>query len=382
MKGDVLEAVEAFYNSVGEAYDYDTALKAYSASADDTGVALSEFSPLTFKVTIHAARHLDPQALEGWRPSMERCPAKEMLIKAVGRIPMLTPIMRRTVVPDSMWEQSVTYRRTCGPWGYHDDGSSILSKSILKVTTCGFARLPGQDELGPDSLGAMTYMNKHLARAISLQQRLSQLEEVLIQSSNVLDLLDFGLVMFGAGGQLEFINASAKRMFHADDGLSLVEGKMTLQHSKLHGQFGAILDALCRDDVAQRDQVGGTLSAPMRSGRGAYTITITPIRNRHAADSNVKAVAFIFDPRKKQISVQKSLSDAYGLTPAEATLASALVQGQTLAAIAEHQGVSYNTVKTHLHAVFSKTRTKRQGELISLLLGSLAGMNINTSASD
>ena len=55
------------------------------------------------------------------------------------------------------------------------------------------------------------------------------------------------------------------------------------------------------------------------------------------------------------------------LTPAEAQLASQLVIGQDLATIAQVQGVSINTIKTHMRAIYAKTDTRRQAELIRLI---------------
>ncbi len=65
------------------------------------------------------------------------------------------------------------------------------------------------------------------------------------------------------------------------------------------------------------------------------------------------------------------LRQAFGLTPSEAGVAARLATGRSLREIAENSGLSVNTVRTHLRTIFEKTRTRRQGELVTLL-GSLA----------
>jgi DNA-binding CsgD family transcriptional regulator len=51
-----------------------------------------------------------------------------------------------------------------------------------------------------------------------------------------------------------------------------------------------------------------------------------------------------------------------------------LVEGQTLRGIAEGMGVKLTTVRAHLAAVFGKTGTRRQAELVQRVLGGLAGI--------
>ena len=57
----------------------------------------------------------------------------------------------------------------------------------------------------------------------------------------------------------------------------------------------------------------------------------------------------------------------FGLTHAEARLASALVQGLDLQEIARLHRVSVGTLRVQLKSVFGKTQTKRQAQLVALL---------------
>jgi len=61
------------------------------------------------------------------------------------------------------------------------------------------------------------------------------------------------------------------------------------------------------------------------------------------------------------------LGTLFGLTAAEARLAVTLMEGRSLSEASEVRGLSRETVKSQLSAIFSKTDTKRQGELIRLL---------------
>ncbi|WP_295996743.1 helix-turn-helix transcriptional regulator [Rugamonas sp.] len=68
-----------------------------------------------------------------------------------------------------------------------------------------------------------------------------------------------------------------------------------------------------------------------------------------------------------------ALQQLFALTPSEAVVAKALAEGGSLEQIAQSQHVTVNTVKTHMHHVYRKTATSRQGELIALILGAGVG---------
>ena len=63
-----------------------------------------------------------------------------------------------------------------------------------------------------------------------------------------------------------------------------------------------------------------------------------------------------------------ALRKMFGMTPAETRLAGALLRGQTPDEIAEEHGVRIGTIRSQLAAIYAKTNTRRQGELIALLV--------------
>jgi DNA-binding CsgD family transcriptional regulator len=61
------------------------------------------------------------------------------------------------------------------------------------------------------------------------------------------------------------------------------------------------------------------------------------------------------------------LQQVFGLTRGEARLANQLLCGLSLPEIAETDGLSVATVRSHTKAVLAKTRTHRQAQLVGLL---------------
>jgi DNA-binding CsgD family transcriptional regulator len=64
------------------------------------------------------------------------------------------------------------------------------------------------------------------------------------------------------------------------------------------------------------------------------------------------------------------LCDDFELTPAEATLAREILKGDGLRGVSDRLGISLATAHTQLAHVFGKTGTRRQAELVRLILQS------------
>jgi DNA-binding CsgD family transcriptional regulator len=69
------------------------------------------------------------------------------------------------------------------------------------------------------------------------------------------------------------------------------------------------------------------------------------------------------------------LENRFGLTPAQARLVVHLVAGHSLRCSAEALGISYQTARGHLRAVFEKTGTHRQAELVLTVFQAMTDPN-------
>ena len=76
------------------------------------------------------------------------------------------------------------------------------------------------------------------------------------------------------------------------------------------------------------------------------------------------------------------LETLYDLTHAEAELVRLIAEGNSLDQVAAIRGVTMNTVRSQLKQVFSKTETRRQGELVHLVLAGVASIQRGGDAKD
>ncbi|MGV7217457.1 helix-turn-helix transcriptional regulator [Bradyrhizobium sp. UFLA05-112] len=89
--------------------------------------------------------------------------------------------------------------------------------------------------------------------------------------------------------------------------------------------------------------------------------------NCQSSSCDTGALLLLTDLNEVPVISQVSLMEIFGLTRAQAHLARLLVMGKSLKEVAREMNIAPGTARNHLKAVFVRTATKRQGELISLL---------------
>ena len=69
------------------------------------------------------------------------------------------------------------------------------------------------------------------------------------------------------------------------------------------------------------------------------------------------------------------LEKRFDLTPAQARLVNHLFAGASLGSSAKALGIKYETARSYLKAIFQKTRTHRQAELVLTVFHSMSDFN-------
>ena len=110
-------------------------------------------------------------------------------------------------------------------------------------------------------------------------------------------------------------------------------------------------------------------------------LLVTPVVAHKALRVEVGTAAMVFvgDPEVREETDADLLSLFYDLSHAEARVASLLVHGKSVKEVSEGLQVSLNTARTHLKRIFEKTGTRRQAELMQLILQSPVSLHLKPS---
>ncbi|OWJ65261.1 hypothetical protein BWR60_20435 [Inquilinus limosus] len=210
----------------------------------------------------------------------------------------------------------------------------------------------------------------HLGRAAQLHRHLVDAGTQRQAMEAGFERLSIGLILADSTGRILFANPPAEEVLRAgrtlrvdpDGGLGAGDPRTAEQLRGLIARSAAALD-----DSAPQAGGGLVVADPVR--REHLSLLVVPA-SRNAwllGRDHPKAMIFLMTPQPRRSPADSDLRRHYGLTPAEARVASGLAAGATLKEIAGLQEMSYETVRLHLKRVFAKTGTNRQADLVQLL---------------
>jgi DNA-binding CsgD family transcriptional regulator len=210
----------------------------------------------------------------------------------------------------------------------------------------------------------------HFQRALALQRTFAELRASADWHADVVDRLPVGVAMISATGRVIELNRRARELLAKADGLMWERGYLDAQ---LPGESRALL-ALIRNAALTGEgkgtHPGGPISISRPSGRRAFRLLVCPFRPSPLwrGLEPPSATVIMTDPEQRIAQSLEPLVARYGLTFAEARLATRLVKGESIAEAAVALNITAHTARTHLKRVFAKTGTTRQPELVRQLL--------------
>ncbi len=246
----------------------------------------------------------------------------------------------------------------------------IIEKAHSQWANVSLYRCASSPEFQVSDGEVLGLLVPHIQRAFKLHFQFSELKARSEGIEKALDMLAAGVIFVGTNGEVLLMNRNAEEIFCRKDGLLLTKGKLSAAIHTESVLLQAMIGGAVLTGSGKGLGAGGTIPITREKGR-PLSVTVAPFRGFSCISPQRPAtVLFISDPeRDAELSIDL-LRRAYGLTPAEAKLASILVEGHSLKESAALCRVTHNTAKSQLKSVFSKTEVKRQSELIRLLLNS------------
>lgn len=214
-------------------------------------------------------------------------------------------------------------------------------------------------DFGEREKALLAHLVPHLRIAFDLHARLTTTHAESELFSSAMAGLAVATLILDRDGRILRRNAVAARMLEDGDVIAERGGR-----------------------IEPRSRAGGNaiariLSAPPPAGPGTQFAMPTPSgpawrARAQAVPSSAYGdgawiVLFLSDPARASGPTDESLRDRFQLTPAEAALALQLLDGALLAEAAANLDIAYNTARSHLRAIFAKTGTHRQVQLVALL---------------
>ncbi len=179
-----------------------------------------------------------------------------------------------------------------------------------------------------------------------------------------LDTLPFGIMFADKESRIMFMNSAAKKRCSNGSGVYISNDQRCCavdpdENSVLH----RLINKISHDSEQDADD-NHTIRITGKDGE-AITMLVVAVGKQSAE----QGVAIFIDSGGGFFNIsEETLKAVYGLTKSEAGLLLRMVQGETLAEIAEARSVTMHTVRAQLKSVFAKTDTNRQASLIKKVL--------------
>ena len=228
----------------------------------------------------------------------------------------------------------------------------------------------------------LAFLTPHLMRAVEINRAIAGARRENLILGSTLDGPGRAVFVLDRGRKVLEANVHAQALMRGEDCPVHVDKSRVLRAGR------------CEDDRAVSAGVTAIACAtqqrailPLRLGSSrtgapylAWLIPIAPPRNgaqrQHQSlvehFANDLTILLLVLPVRRSVEIPpETIQAAFGLSSAQARLASALVAGCTLGDYATRTGVSRNTVRNQLIAVFDQMGTRRLTELVAIIVDAL-----------
>ena len=226
------------------------------------------------------------------------------------------------------------------------------------------------DQADCDLLGKII---PHLKRALEIHKRFALLDFGQRMALEALDRIATGIVLLDEGGVVKFANRLARDIAGSADGFRIIGDSVMFADYDIQTEVIAAARGAIASARAGRVLPGKGFAIPRPSGATPYALMVSTLWGSHLRfdlgllDDPI-AVLFLSDPQRPQEAPAELLQRLYGLTPAEARVLEALVAGHNLKGTAAGLGIAYETARSHMKSIFDKTNTRRQIDVVKLVL--------------
>lgn len=235
-------------------------------------------------------------------------------------------------------------------------------------------RGPEAGAFGDEPRRLLTLLVPHLRQVLRVFKRLENTESERTLFEDAVNRLSVACIILDENRQVLRANSEADKLLARRQGISIRGNSL---HLSTRHKSQELQKAIEESLAAQRSgefSMARAMAAPNAPNRPGLGLVVKPVpRSDWFEGQATPSVAiFISDPEQEPGTSAEALGRLFDLTPAEAGLSLLLADGNTLDQVSKQLGISTNTGRAHLRAIFSKTGVTQQSQLVSLILRSVA----------
>ncbi|XIA62694.1 helix-turn-helix transcriptional regulator [Bradyrhizobium sp. TZ2] len=367
---EVLDLVGSIYDAALEAQLWPGVLNRIGDAVGGPQVVFGFYDPANGIVSMHAPR-TDPDILrsfDDWSPNIPALPC-------TGNYRPGEVFTGADVISRDEFTSTAFYNELWRPGGFSAD--PLVTNLFADGAASGHIASHGLRNRSPFDSGQkrlFAALAQHLVRAVALQRRVCHLTIANDRALTGLDGLQQGFLLVDAEARPLFVNLAARALLDSRDGLRLETSALSASDADGGRALRGLIKS-CAGDAGAATGFGGDVALPRGPGRLPLDVVVTPVKQEAVTaiipwtfSQRAVAIVLVSDPEREiQVRVE-DLRQRFGFTPAEAAFALEIVKGDGRQAAADRLDITVGTARSHLSSIFDKTGSRRQAELVRLLL--------------
>jgi len=279
--------------------------------------------------------------------------------------------------PEESMRRSVFYNEFLKPFGTRQMVCFATFDKAGVADALSLYRGPQEEDFSAETLAMLALLVPHLETALCTRRRLAGLESRVSDLEGALDRVSSAMILLDGKGRCLLANRAARAILDQRSGLSLERSLLAARGAGESARSREAIAVAIATGEGKCTRAAGAVTVS-RPGRRPLHVVVAPFRSEwpslghslgEAMPRRTAAIVFLHDPEQKAALPSETLRLLFGLTPAEARLALAMLDGQSLAEAADLHRVGRETVRSQMKAVLQKTGARRQPELVRLLAG-------------
>lgn len=217
----------------------------------------------------------------------------------------------------------------------------------------------------------------HLKAAVRAHAELDIVRSERAVYADAMDNLTMATIILDESGKVLHTNALAQQILAQQDGLTVSDQALVPWHPDDAQKFNAALARAAEASRSGKPGIVEVMRVQRSSGRGRLGMIIRPAPARPRTEQGAlrcSIAVFLSAESAARDASTASVQKLFGLTQKEAQLALSLANGRTLQEAATDLGITLNTARAHLRAIFTKTGIGRQTKLVRAILRSVAAL--------
>tara|TARA_B100001105_G_scaffold255283_1_gene253910 strand:- start:3607 stop:4740 length:1134 start_codon:yes stop_codon:yes gene_type:complete len=298
---------------------------------------------------VYKTRHM----VNDWSLHMETQPE--------GRI-----VLSDEIMPLSRFRRTAFYDEVLRPQTLAHNAMAALSRRENFQVAFNLVRTARQGPFVEQQLAVLRMLLPHIQRSLLLTHRFEGYRALQQGQQQALDGLSCGVVLLDRQRKVLHANRAALDVLRRPYGITTRAGVLACAQPgcrrHLEAAWQSVASGQPTASMCLAGENGSTLTLTLSSLRGRDLDRFSAMRIPMPA-----VLLYIVDSNAAPTLASERLQVAFGLSAAEARVALAAMDGDTIAEMGDQLGLSPNTVKTHLSRVFSKTGASRRSQLVRQL---------------